>query len=44
MSDFMDRFIASFSVIGLIVLLALAWADVPSADAGAKPECVRVRV
>jgi hypothetical protein len=41
MTDFLDRFIAAFSVIGLIVLLALAFAGVPSADAGAEPECVQ---
>ena len=45
MSDFMDRFIAVVSVLGLLVLLATAGTWGPIVDGQqAKPECVKVRV
>jgi hypothetical protein len=45
MSDAMDRIIAAFSVLGLLVLLATAGSWGPIVDGQqAKPECVKVRV
>jgi hypothetical protein len=41
MSDFMDRFIAVVSVLGLLVLLATAGTWGPIVDGQAKPECVQ---
>jgi hypothetical protein len=41
MSDFMDRFIAAVSVLGLLVLIATASAWGPVVDGQAKPECVQ---
>ena len=44
MSDFMDKFIAVVSVLGLLVLLATASTWGPIVDGQAKPECAKVRV
>jgi hypothetical protein len=45
MSDFMDKFITVFSVLGLLVLLATASSWGPIVDGQqAKPECAKVRV
>ena len=41
MTDFLDRFIAAFSVLGLLVLLATAGTWGPVVDGEAKPECVQ---